>query len=256
MLGAVGRSETRILVVEDEAIVARDLEQRLQELGYVVTGTATSGAEALALAESTRPTLVFMDITIQGPIDGVETAKRMSRRMDVPVVFLTAHMDTGTMVRAKGARPYGYLIKPLEDRELLATIEMALSRHERDLPARLIEQAIASAGIGVALVSAVGPNHPITMSNAAFERMLGFEPNAVIGRSPWFLDSGEPGPTQEGRLRRAIDEGIECRFSSLLRPEGGKIVPVDLALSPVRNPHGAITHFLLCLGVASQGPVN
>ena len=95
------RSDTRILVVEDEAIVARDLAQRLEDLGYEVTGTAATGAEALSLAQSTRPSLVFMDITIQGPIDGVETAHRLVSQMDVPIIFLTAHTDSGTIQRAR-----------------------------------------------------------------------------------------------------------------------------------------------------------
>ena len=89
--------------MEDEAIIALDLRQRLEDLGYVVTGIAVNGADALALAETTDPTLVFMDITIQGAIDGIETAKTLSSRMDVPIVFLTAHADARTIERAKAA---------------------------------------------------------------------------------------------------------------------------------------------------------
>src|SRR5436189_6055715 len=95
MLSVDSAPLTRILLVEDEALVARDLTHRLESLGYEVTGVAANGADALALATANPPTLVFMDITIQGPIDGIETAKRLSKLMDVPVVFLTAHTDTG-----------------------------------------------------------------------------------------------------------------------------------------------------------------
>ena len=136
---------TRILLVEDEAIIALDLRQRLESHGYVVTGIAVNGADALRLAETTRPTLVFMDITIQGPIDGIETAKQLTSRMDVPVVFLTAHADAPTIARAKAAKPYGYLVKPFEERELATTIEMAVYRHRTESQARLLEQAISSA---------------------------------------------------------------------------------------------------------------
>jgi PAS domain S-box-containing protein len=245
------RSTTRILLVEDEAIVARDLTERLQGLGYHVLGTAATGKEALALAEATRPSLVFMDITIQGPIDGVETAKRMSSRMDVPIVFVTAHMDTGTIQRAKQAGPYGYLIKPLEEKEIITTIEMAVTRHRRDVPARLIEQAIASAGIGVVLASAHDPGAPITMCNSAFERMSGYKAAEVAGRSPWFME-GE-GTSQEAReeLRRALHQQQGCQISCLWNRRDGTPFWADVAVSVVRNESGDATHFLLCYTDAS-----
>jgi CheY-like chemotaxis protein len=180
MFGADRRSDTRILVVEDEAIVARDLTLRLQGLGYEVTGTAATGAEALALAQSTRPTLVFMDITIQGPMDGVETAHRLISRMDVPIVFLTAHTDTGTIQRAKRARCYGYLIKPFEERELISTIEVAVSRHSHDRPARLMEQAIANADVRL-------------------RRFRDHRPEPVVSRGRGNRSDGEPAAAPDSR---------------------------------------------------------
>lgn len=247
MSGDQPRSDTKILVVEDEAIVARDLTLRLESLGYEVTGTAASGAEALVLAQSTRPDLVFMDITIQGPIDGVETAHRLISRMDVPIVFLTAHTDTGTIQRAKRARCYGYLIKPFEERELISTIEMAVSRHERDVPARLIEQAIGSAGIGVVLASAAGPAHRITMCNPAFERMCGFSASEIIGRSPWFLEGEGTAPAASRRLRQVLEERGECRVDCLWFRKDGLPVWADIVVSRVSNSAGEATHSLLCV---------
>src|SRR6187549_1500220 len=167
-------SATRILLVEDEAIIALDLRQRLEALGYIVTGIAVTGADALALAEATSPTLVFMDITIQGPMDGIETAKVLTSRMDVPVIFLTAHADTGTIRRAKAVRPYGYLVKPFEERELATTIEMAVYRHRIEAEARMLQQAIACASVGIVVANTHEPQLPITMCNAAFERMTGY----------------------------------------------------------------------------------
>ncbi len=241
------RSDTRILVVEDEAIVARDLMQRLESLGYEVTGAAATGAEALALAQSTKPTLVFMDITIQGPIDGVETAHRLVSRMDVPIIFLTAHTDTGTFQRAKRARPYGYLIKPFDERELISTIEMAVSRHRSDLPARLIQQAIASAGIGVLMTTAADSDHRITMCNPGFERMCGYPASEIVGRSPWFLggDGASPGACAE--VRRALDEKGECRVDCLLVRKDGEPFWAGIVVSAVRDSSGEATHSVLCL---------
>jgi len=254
MTGVHRRSDTRILLVEDEAIVARDLAQRLQGLGYEVTGTAASGAEALALAQRTHPSLVFMDITIQGPIDGVETAHQLSRRMDVPIVFLTAHTDTGTIQRAKKARAYGYLIKPFEERELITTIEMAVGRHQTDVPARLLEQAIASASIGVVLASALGPRHPITMCNAAFERMSGYSQTEAIGRSPWFLEGKGTDPDVSARLRRALDEGRECHENLTVYRKDGSLFRTDIVLSAVRGTFEKPTHLLLCFTDTSARP--
>lgn len=244
-------SEARILVVEDEAIVARDLSQRLEGLGYGVTGIAASGAEALALAEKTHPNLVFMDITIQGPIDGVETAERLSSRMDVPIIFLTAHTDTGTIFRAKKARPYGYLVKPLEERELMTTIEMAISRHKSDVSARLMEQAVANAGVGILMVSATSPSYPVTMCNAAFERMSGYSRADVVGRSPWLLEG--PLHARDGgeRLRDALAAGRECQVSSEVYRRDGTPFRSEVALSAVRSAHGEPTHYLICLSPSS-----
>lgn len=248
---AAPRSQTRILVVEDEAIVARDLTLRLEALGYQVTGTAATGAEALALAQSTEPTLVFMDITIQGPIDGIETARRLSSRMDVPIVFLTAHTDTGTIQRAKRERSYGYLVKPFEERELMTTIEMAVSRHKSDMPARLIEQAIASAGIGVILAAVAGPAHRTTMCNHAFEQMSGYAADEVIGRSPWFLEGEATNREASERLRVALDGGGDCQVSYLVYRKDGSPFWVDVVLSAVRGSTGKVTHSLLCFTDAS-----
>ena len=238
-------------MVEDEAIVARDLMQRLEGLGYSVTGTAASGAEALALADSTRPNLVFMDITIQGTMDGIETAKRLSHRMDVPIIFLTAHTDTGTIQRAKQARPYGYLIKPLDEREMITTIEMVMSRHVSDVSARLMEQAIANAGVGMVMVSARGPSYPVTMCNAAFERLSGYSRADVVGSSPWFLEGPALVEASETRLRRALDAVRDCQAGCEVFRRDQTTIETDLALSAVGAASGEATHFLICLSQTS-----
>lgn len=127
---------TRVLVVEDEAIIAAYLKWRLERLGFAVVGIADTGADALALAEATRPALVLMDIVLQGPTDGVQTAEALAERVDVPVIFVTAHTDEATFQRALGTAPYGYLVKPVEERELRIAIALALTRHRHELRAR------------------------------------------------------------------------------------------------------------------------
>jgi CheY-like chemotaxis protein len=125
-------SGTRVMIVEDEAVVALHLRQELNRLGYTVAGTATAGDQALRMIEEVFPDVILMDIHIQGEIDGIETASRIPRYLHVPVIFLTAYSEDVTLKRAGETHPYGYLIKPFLDRELHATIKMALVRSRAD----------------------------------------------------------------------------------------------------------------------------
>ncbi|WP_310567838.1 response regulator [Hydrogenophaga sp.] len=147
------KSPARILVVEDESIVAFNLQQRLEQLGYDVPAIAVSGQESLDLVDETRPDLVLMDIHIQGNMDGIEVASRLRETHAVPVIYLTAYSEDSTLERARKTLPYGYLLKPFSERELHATIQMAFERHrlESDLlhHQRLLQQALDAADMGV-----------------------------------------------------------------------------------------------------------
>jgi signal transduction histidine kinase len=123
-------SQVRVLVVEDESIVALDIQHRLRAMGYAVAGLALTGPEALDLVERTNPDLVLMDIRLKGPISGIETAEQLRARRDLPVIYLTAYTDQATLDRARISEPFGYVVKPFEDRELNITIEIALYRHK------------------------------------------------------------------------------------------------------------------------------
>jgi len=123
---------TRVLVVEDEAVVALHLRQELTKLGYTLAGIATTGEQALKLVEEVFPDVILMDIHIQGELDGIETASRIPRYLHIPVIYLTAYSEDTTLKRAGDTHPYGYLIKPFLDRELHATIKMALVRSRAD----------------------------------------------------------------------------------------------------------------------------
>jgi AmiR/NasT family two-component response regulator len=119
-------TQPRILIVEDEAIIAADLQRRLSRMGCEVVGTAASGEEALRLAHSLRPELVLMDINLQGEIDGTEISQQLRTQLQLPVVYLTASSDPTVVKRAKLTDAFGYLLKPLDERLLQITIEMAL----------------------------------------------------------------------------------------------------------------------------------
>ncbi len=123
---------TKILVVEDEPVVARDLQLSLERLGYAVPATASSGEEALRKARDCSPDLVLMDIVLKGRMDGVETAQNLQRQLNIPVVYLTAYADPHTVERAKSTAPLGYLLKPFQPTDLQRTVEVALSRARED----------------------------------------------------------------------------------------------------------------------------
>lgn len=121
-----------ILVVEDERIVARDLQARLKRLGYSVPVIACSGEEAIAKAEQVHPNLILMDINLKGKIDGIEAARQIGDRLKIPVIFLSAYDDASTVDRARGLKPAAYLGKPFEDHTLYATLNRFFSRNTRE----------------------------------------------------------------------------------------------------------------------------
>ena len=120
----------KILVVEDEVIVAQDIAGRLKKMGYQVTATVASGEEAIEKASENKPDLVLMDIVLKGDMDGVTAAGKIQTKINVPTVFLTAYADETTLERAKITNPFGYIVKPFQQKELQVVIEIALLRHE------------------------------------------------------------------------------------------------------------------------------
>jgi CheY-like chemotaxis protein len=121
-------SGEKILIVEDDDIIARVEDWRLKNLGYKVCGRATYAAEALELVSKHKPDLVLMDINIKGDIDGIETAKMIKKGFNIPVVYVTSHSDGATLERAKESKPAGFILKPFEDNDLRIAIEIALSK--------------------------------------------------------------------------------------------------------------------------------
>jgi len=134
----------RILIVEDEAIVAEDIASCLEKMGYCIVDIVASGEHAIAAATNLHPDLVLMDIMLQGQMDGVEATEHICRTMGIPVIYLTANADEGTLERAKITGPFGYILKPFKDKELRATIEIALSRHQTEIE---IQKALKMAEI-------------------------------------------------------------------------------------------------------------
>jgi putative nucleotidyltransferase with HDIG domain len=123
------KMEKKILIVEDEKIVAEDIKQTLQKFKYEIIGIAEDATQALELIKQKEPDLVLMDIVLSGIYNGIQLTEKINKQFDLPVVYMTAYSDTETLQRATVTEPYGYLIKPFNDRELRANIEMALYKH-------------------------------------------------------------------------------------------------------------------------------
>lgn len=125
-----------VLVVEDESIVSKDIQHSLKKLGYNVVGAASTGERAIELALDLRPQVVLMDIMLKGEMTGIEAAEEIKRQINVPVIFLTAYADEGTLSKAKLTEPYGYILKPFKEIDIHTSIEMAVYKHKKESEVR------------------------------------------------------------------------------------------------------------------------
>lgn len=124
--------EIKILVVEDESIIALNIKKKLKSLGYAVPAIASTGEEAIKMTEITFPDLILMDVMLKGNMDGVQAVEEIHKRFDIPVIYLTAFSDADVLERVKLTKPYGYIVKPFKVDDLRSNIEIALYRHKMD----------------------------------------------------------------------------------------------------------------------------
>lgn len=125
-------ADTSIMLVEDEIIVAADVKNRLENMGYDVLGIFDTGEEAIQKAGELKPNMVLMDIVLKGEMDGIDAAQKIRELFDIPIIYLTAYSDEKTLERAKVTEPFGYVLKPFEDREIQSAIEMAIYKHQME----------------------------------------------------------------------------------------------------------------------------
>jgi signal transduction histidine kinase len=174
-----GDEPARVLVVEDERIVARDLAETLTTLGYRVVGVTPTGEQAVDAARALQPDAILMDVRLAGAIDGVEAATRIRAEQDVPVIYLTAHADDETLRRAKRTAPHGYLIKPFRTAELRCALEIAI--HRRDIGARLRERARWLSTTAQSIAGADPPSASAAQRNSVAQALAGWSDAAVGG---------------------------------------------------------------------------
>jgi PAS domain S-box-containing protein len=174
----------KILVVEDENIIAKDLQLILSEAGYHVPYTAANSKDALKYAEELQPDLILMDVIIQGPVDGIATAHIISQTHDTPVIFLSAYSDKKTLERAKQLGSFGYLLKPCDDRELLIAVDFGIQKASVDRLLRdnnrLLKSALCHLEPGAIVVNLDGK---IDLINSQAQVILGWMDNEINNRS-------------------------------------------------------------------------
>ena len=248
----------RILIVEDERITAEDLRDILTDLGYDVTASVASGADAIRQAEQAPPDLALMDIRIQGDMDGTETARILRERFNIPVVYLTAHADSATLSRAKLAQPLGYITKPFQESELHASIEIALHKHREDVKVRGQEELLASTLRAIAEgVIAVDKPESVTLFNPAAEAWTGWKAGDALGkpiRQVFPLVDSVTGDELITPLWRVLAEGTveEVGSGALLLDRGGNKRPIAGSIAPTRDHHGEVSGAVVVFGRASS----
>ncbi len=241
----------RILIVEDEGILALDVQQRLTSLGYPLPDIASTGAEAIRKAADGRPDLILMDIMLPGEIDGVTAADRIHARFDIPVIYITAYADEDTLHRAKITEPYGYIIKPFKERELHIAIDMALykSKMERKLRESEKRWATTLKSIGDAVI-ATDRDGLVTFMNAVAEGVMGWKLEEVLGRNLTDVfniinrDTRQPA---ENPVAKALFEGAVVGLANhtLLITRSGREIPIDDSAAPIKDDRGNISGVIL-----------
>ena len=247
----------KILVVEPEIVVAQELQNELKGLGYDVPAIASSGEDAIEKAAAVNPHLVLTDVRLSGRMDGIDTAQEIRRRFNIPVVFLTACADEGTLQRAKTAEPYGYLLKPFEVRELRTSIETALHRHrmEQELQQkeRWLLTVLWSIGDGVVVADKDGL---VTFINPVAELLTGWKRHEVEGRhlAEVLKIAGPDNRTVEHPMLRVLSEGVTVHLDDdfELVTKSGERIQVGDSAAPLRDASGNLTGVVVVFRDATE----
>jgi PAS domain S-box-containing protein len=244
-------SRNTILVVEDERIVAEDIRSSLNRLGYKVSGIASTADEAIRKAGEMIPDLVLMDIMLQGNLDGVDAAAHIRSYFNIPIVYLTAYADNATLQRAKQTEPYGYLLKPIEVRELHSAIETALYKHGMEKKLKESERWLATTlrSIGDAVI-ATDAKGRIRYMNPVSEALTGWKQAEAQGRDltdVFRILHEETRRPAENPAARAVREGIVIGLldHTWLVSRDGNEIPIDDSAAPIRDDHGTIVGSVL-----------
>lgn len=252
-------AQEKILIVDDEVVVAEDIRRQLRSLGYTVVGVVSSGSEAVRLAGEHRPDLILMDVKLKGPIDGIDAARTIHAQYSIPVIYLTAFSDEDTLERARQTLPLAYLIKPFVSSDLRAALELALFRHRvsriAEQRGRWLDAVVQSMGDAVVTVDPLGR---VTLLNPAAEHLTGWSQADALGRAIQdvmiILDPQQRTPVPHPAVNalkktpllqpmarpfllidRRGGERLICDSTSLIQDERGAASGVVLVFRPAAN---------------------
>jgi len=245
-------TKPRILIIENEILIARELKARLKGLDYAVVGIVLSGREAIQAASELRPDIVLMDIVLKGALDGISAADEIRTRFDIPVVYVTAYADESTLKRAKVTEPYGYIVKPFSESEVHAAIEMALYKHQKERNLReakeagLLQAAIVESSSDAIIGWTLGGT--IFSWNPGAERLYGYSASEALGQCIATLTVPPEQHIEIAQIQERIGQGQRVEDYETVRVrKDGKRIEVSLTVCPIRNSTGEI------LGVAAIG---
>jgi len=233
--------DIKILIVEDEIIVAEDIKDSLEELGYIITAIADSGEQAIQEATITQPDLVLMDIRLKGKIDGIQASETIWNNFKIPIVYLTANSDISTIKRAKNTEPFGYVTKPFRERELHAAIEIALHRHQLEKKLKEREQWLETilTSLGDAVI-VTDDKSCITLLNPAAEVLTGWKQADALGRNVTEIFNIFHAQTRsevDSPIAKALQTGVVVGLPehTILVNKHNIEIPIDDSAAPIKN---------------------
>jgi len=242
----------KILIVEDERIVAEDIESSLIARGYETTAIVSSGEAALKAVEAEKPDVILMDIVISGQWSGIETSAIIKKKYGIPVVFVTAYADESTLEKAKLTEPFGYLVKPFNEKDIKSAIELAIFRHSMEKKLRESEAWLGTTLRSLAEgVIATGNDGRVTFMNPAASDMIGIEldnaENVLLGKL--FHVFTEDGLEVADPVLQVLESGevVKGQSSHLLTAHSGKSLNIKYSAAPIKNPRNEVLGVVLVM---------
>ncbi|MDK2825124.1 MAG: two-component system, response regulator PdtaR [Methanolobus sp.] len=236
----------KIMIVEDEKIVALDIKDSLEHFGYSVPCMADSGEDAISFIDKCQPDLILMDIVLKGKIDGIEAARTIRDNYDIPVIYLTAYSDEKTLQRAKLTEPFGHILKPFDERELRTNIEIALYKREKEKEKQFNHDNCINSlldNIGDAVIS-TDMNGNIKYINPLAEALTGYTRKEALGCkiNEVFRVVYEGNKDAEDPTRKVFREGafFGLEEDTILISKDDTRIPLDIIGSPVTNKKNEI----------------
>jgi PAS domain S-box-containing protein len=254
--------KAKIFIVEDESIVALDLKCDLEAMGYEISGISSNGEDAIERISVSCPDLVLMDIGLPGHIDGIQASEIIKDRFDIPVVFLTANSDSITIQRAKLTDPFGYVLKPFDQRELFTVIEMALYKFKTESKLKSSQRWLSTTlkSIGDAVI-ATDVNGLVTFMNSVAENLTGFSLSEADGKPLEMVFNIINEFTREKTehpVAKVIREGVTVGLANhtLLISKNGKEIPIDDSASPIKDDKNNISGVVLVFRDITERKLN